>query len=234
MLPTKAFILAGGKGERLKPLTDNTPKPLIEVSGKAILLWLIDNLKKHGITEIVLGVGHLSHKIEDYFQDGRKFGIEITYSHEKHALGTAGALKNAARHFEGRFVMLNGDNLTDINFEEMNRVHEKNKAKATLAVYALDNIAGFGVVEMEGEKIVRFVEKPHPNEAKSNLISCGAYILEPEIIEMIPDGHSMIEKDVFPKLAAEGKLFGYVHKGQWHATDTHERLHNATANWKGK
>jgi len=226
-----AFILAGGKGERLRPLTIDTPKPLLPVKGKPILEWAIERLADYGVEKIVLGTGFLNEKIHEEIGDGEKFGVKINYSIEKEFLGTGGALKFAQAFFDERFIMLNGDNLMDIDYSAMNEIHERNSATGTIALVEVENVEQYGVVELEGEKILQFIEKPKKEEAPSNLINAGAYILEKEAIDLMPSGYCLIEKTMFPALAEQGKLSGYVHKGKWFPTDTIERYEKAQKEW---
>lgn len=229
----EAFILAGGKGERLRPLTLKIPKPLIPVKGKPILEYNIEALANFGVKKVVLGLGYMAEKIKETFGDGSKFGIEIIYSIEKEFLGTGGALKLAEKEINGRFIMLNGDNLADFDFSNMLEVHERNSALGTITLVEVENVEQYGVAELKEEKIVRFVEKPKKEEAPSNLINAGAYILEKETIGLLPEGFCLIEETMFPALAEKARLYGYVHKGQWFPTDTHERLGKAEKEWKG-
>ncbi len=226
-----AFVLAGGKGTRLKPLTDNTPKPMIEVKGKPILEYVIELLSKYNIKNLILSLGYRAEKIQEYFGDGEKYGINIEYVIEKKPLGTGGPLRLARNLLVEEFLMFNGDNLTNINLNDMYSFHKKNKAYATIALSPVKDPKNFGVVEVEGNEIKRFVEKPA--QPKSNLINSGTYILKPEVIDMIPKGFSLIEKDVFPHLSKKGKLFGYVYNGQWFPTDTIQRYEHAKKEWKG-
>ncbi|MFH1664005.1 MAG: sugar phosphate nucleotidyltransferase [archaeon] len=226
-----AFILAGGKGTRLKPLTDKTPKPMIEVKGKPILEYVIQLLAKYEIKNAVIALGYKGEQIKDYFGNGEKFGLNIEYVTEKEPMGTGGPLKLAKNLLTDEFLMFNGDNLTNINLNDMYDFHKKNNAFATIALSSVKEPKNFGVIELEGNKITQFMEKP--SDPKSNLINSGAYILKPEVIDLIPKGFSLIEKDVFPKLSEEGKLFGYVYNGQWFPTDTIERYETAKNEWKG-
>lgn len=235
----KAFILAGGIGERLKPLTDETPKPMLEVAGKPILLHALNWLEYNGIEEIILAVGYRKEKIMNYFGAGRRGGARLVYSVEEKPLGTGGALKAAAALLaaegeEDRFLMLNGDNLMDIDYPKMLASHEKNKAQGTIALHEVKDVTGYGVAKMKGQLISEFVEKPEPGKAPSKLINTGAYILEPGIFDLLPEGFSLIEKTAFPELAKAGKLFGFEHKGQWFPTDDLKRLKAAQKGFKPK
>jgi len=231
--PTTAVILAGGKGTRLKPLTDKVPKSLVELGGKPILQHNIELCKRYGITNIVLSVGYMADQIREFCGDGSKFGVSITYIEEKEPLGTAGALKLLKGKLTETFILMNGDELKDINLDKMHQAHMESNAKATIALTTVEDPSSYGVALMDGQRIVRFVEKPKKEDAPSKLISAGLYILEPEVIALVPDGFAMIEFDVFPKLAKDGKLYGYPFSGQWFDTGTMERFQRAAKEWKG-
>jgi len=225
----KAFILCGGLGTRLGELGQITPKVLLPIKGKPILEYNIDLMKRHDITDIVLGTGNMGDHIKAYFDDGRAFDVNIEYSHEKEPMGTAGALRLARRFFSNTFVMCNGDELKDLDLEKMYKVHVKNKALVTIALTSVSNPQSYGVVEMEGERVIRFLEKPEKPSTK--LINAGLYMIDPEIIDLIPNGNVSMEKIVFPKIAAMKRMFGFIFKGQWFPTDTPERYEKAEASW---
>ncbi len=225
----QAVILAGGKGSRLRPMTLETPKPLLKVKGKTLLEYNIELAKKNGLTEVILAVGYLGEKIREFFGNGKKFGVSITYTREEKPLGTGGALRLSSGLLDERFAMMNGDELKEVDFRKMLEVHEKNKAIATLALTEAENAKDLGTVEMEGEKITEFREKESEGPA---LINAGAYILEKKILELIPDGFCSIEKEIFPKLAEQGRLFGWIEEGQWFPTDTVEKMGKAEKGWK--
>jgi NDP-sugar pyrophosphorylase family protein len=227
----KAFILAGGKGTRLKPITYEIPKPMIPVKGRPILEYTIDLLREHEIRDIIISIGYLGDKIKSYFGNGEKFGVKIIYIEEDKPLGTAGPLKLAKPLLDETFLMINGDILFKMNINEMFRFHKENKALVTMALTTIENIEGFGVARLEGNRIIEFVEKPSKEKAMSNLINAGIYIVEPEVINLVPSGFSLIEKDVFPKIAKERKLYGYVFSGRWYSTDTLERYEKALKEW---
>ena len=229
----EAYILAGGKGERLKPLTIDTPKPLLPVKGKPILEWNIERLKEFGAEKIVIGIGHLGEKIEAHLGSGERLGVEIKYMKEEIPLGTGGAVKHASELLGERFFMINGDNLADFDYSAMTKVHEENRAEATIALYEVEDVSSFGVARMDAGKIVEFVEKPEEKDAPSKLINAGAYVLEKRTLSLMPNGFCLIEKELFPRLAAHGKLYGYRHRGQWFPTDTMERYEKVEAEWKG-
>ena len=224
---TKAIILAGGLGERLRPLTNNTPKPLLPIKGKPILQYAVENLKKYGVTDIILGISYHADKIKEYFGDGSKFGVNISYSIEEEPLGTGGAVKQAAKDIKEPFILLWGDNLIDIDINKLIQSHKRNNARITMTLTPREDVEHFGVARLEGEKILYFVEKPSRQEAPSNLINAGAFVINPEVLDILPEGKSSIERDCFEKLAAKGVVYAYKHPGQWFPTDTIEKYKKA-------
>jgi mannose-1-phosphate guanylyltransferase len=230
-IPKKAVLFVGGRGTRLKPLTDKIPKALIEVQGKPIIEHIFDLLKKYGIRDVILCTGHLKDVLKDRLGDGSKAGMNLIYVEEENPLGTAGPLKMARNHLDDSFIAGNGDELKNINIPRMFRLHKRKDALATVALTTIDDPSHYGVARIDGSRIVEFVEKP--KNPPTNLINAGFYILEPEVVDMIPDGFSMIEKDVFPKLAKMGKLRGFPFAGQWFDIGTPDRLKNAQKRWKG-
>jgi len=229
----RAIILAGGEGTRLRPLTYNLPKALIPVQGKTLTEHVIDVLKKLDVDEIVLSIGYMADKVKDYFGDGSKFGLKITYAVEKEPMGTAGPLILLPKINE-TFVMVNGDNLFNLDFKKMLELHKKNKATATIALTRVEDVSHFGAARLEGDKILEFIEKPKKEEAPSNYINSGYYILEPEVFDIVKGkDFAMMEKNVFPKLAKEGKLFGYKDNGQWFDTGTPENYEKVKKEWEG-
>ncbi len=232
--PKIAVFLLGGEGTRFRPITYEMPKALLPVQGKTVPEHLFELFKKYGIKKFVFSLGYKADKIKEYFKDGSKWGVEIVYVIEEKPLGSAGAIKLAKKHLEnGPFVVTNGDELKDIDIEDMYNFHKENKAKITVALTTVENPSFYGVAAMKGNKIIRFVEKPKKEDAPSNLINSGLSIWEPSVLEQIPEGFSMYEKDVFPKYANNGELLGYVFGGQWFDTGTPERYEKAIRQWKG-
>ena len=219
----KAIILAGGLGTRLRPLTDVTPKPLLPVKGKPIIEHAIVNFKKHGIVDIILSIGYKADTIKEYFGDGSKWGVNISYCVEDQPLGTGGALKMASQGVDETFVAINGDNLADFDWTSAIDTHKKNNSKATLQLFPVEDVTKFGIARLDDGKIVEFIEKPTVEQAPSNLNNAGGYILEPEVLAVLPDGFCMIERDCFEKLAATGVVYAHHHGGQWFPTDTIEK-----------
>ena len=230
-IPSKAVLLVGGRGTRLRPLTDKMPKALLKIKEKTIIEHLFDLLKKYGIRDVILSTGYLKEKISRYFEDGSKIGMNISYVEEEKPLGTAGPLRLAKKYLKDSFIVSNGDELKNINIPRMFRLHKRKNALATIALTTVDEPSHYGVARLDGSRIVEFIEKP--TNPPSNLINAGFYILEPEVIDMIPEGFSMLEKDVFPKLAKIGRLRGFPFAGQWFDIGNLERYRIAEKKWKG-
>lgn len=230
--PKTAVILCGGKGTRLRPVTYEIPKALIPIQGKTITEHLFDLFKKYGITNIILAVGYMKDKIKNHFGDGSKFGVKITYVEESKPKGTAGPLRLAQKYLKNSFIVTNGDELKDINIDEMYKLHKNSKALATIALTTVEDPSKYGVAKLSGSKILEFVEKPK-KDAPSRLINSGFYILEPEIIGLIPKDFAMLEKDVFPKIASMNRLYGYHFSGQWFDTGNIKSWEVAMQKWKG-
>lgn len=229
----KAFILAGGKGTRMRPFTYEMPKPLIPLQGKPLLQHIIELLRKYEVREVVLSIGYLGDKVRDYFGNGSKLGMDITYIEEKEELGTAGALNLAKDQLTETFLMFNGDVLSNIDLTDLVRFHREKKGLSTIALTPVEDPSRFGVARLKGDRILEFIEKPEKTKGVSKLINAGVYVLEPEVIKYVPKGRAMMETDVFPKLAKTGKLYGYPFDGQWFDTGTYEAYENAIKHWKG-
>jgi len=214
----KALFLAGGFGTRLKPITNDLPKPMVPIIGKPLLEINIERLKKHGVDEVVLSTCYKPKKIERYFKDGREFGVKISYISEDIPLGTAGAIKNAQSFFDEAFLVFNADILSDIDISEMIRFHKEKGALATIAVTQVDNPSDYGVIEHdENGFITSFKEKPKPHESSSNLINAGVYIIEPQLLDEIPSGRAVsIERETYPMLLQKGyKIALYNRCSYW-------------------
>ncbi|VVB73970.1 Bifunctional protein GlmU [uncultured archaeon] len=231
--PNIAIILAGGSGTRMRPITYEIPKALMPIHGKTLTEHLINLFKKYGTRELILSVGHLKEKIKSYFGDGSKFGVDMTYTEESEPLGTAGPIRQMKDRLTETFIVSNGDELKDIDIQDMYLHHKESGALVTVALTTVQDPSHYGVARLEGDRIKEFVEKPRKEDAPSNLINAGLYIMEPEVLAYIPKGASMLERDVFPRLAKEGKLFGYPFSGQWYDTGSFERYERALKEWKG-
>jgi len=214
----KAIILAGGFATRLRPLSCTRPKQLFPVANRPLLDWTLEGLAKHGVREVVLAVNYMAEALERHYGK-EKYGVSIRYSKEERPLGTAGPLKKAEALLQGGpFLVLNGDVIAEIEYSAMLENHRKTRALATILLHEVEEASRYGVVEIdEDNRILRFVEKPKPEEAPSNMINAGAYVVDPTVLERIPiqNRRVMIEKEVFPRLADEGSLFGFKSTGLW-------------------
>lgn len=221
-----AVILAGGKGTRLRPLTLNTPKPIVPILTRPFLSLQLDLLKKTGIDDIVLSLSYQPRRIEALFGDGSALGAKIHYTMEPEPLGTAGAVKNAESLLTGRTIVFNGDVLSDLDLGAVLRFHEDNDAKCTIVLTPVDNPAAYGLVETESDgRVARFLEKPSYDEITCNTINAGVYVLEPELLSYIPEGTNYsFERGFFPALLRdEIPFFAYVHPGYWIDIGTPEK-----------
>jgi len=214
----KAVILVGGEGTRLRPLTFSLPKPMIPVINKPFLLHMIDWLKRHGISEIILSMGYLSTAIEDYFGDGSRFGVKMWYVVEDSPLGTGGAIKNVERFVDDTFIVLNGDILTDLDLTSMIAFHREHKAVATISLTPVEDPSAYGLVDLDDRsRVLRFLEKPSPEEITTNLINAGTYIMESSVLDIIPPNRNVsVEREVYPGLLERGNpVYGYPSGAYW-------------------
>jgi len=214
----KALILAGGFGTRLRPLSCTRPKLLFPIGNKPLLDWTLQRLEKSGIKEVILAVNYMAEAFIQRYGNSAH-GVKLTYSRETKPMRTGGPIKQAEKLI-GRdepFLVLNGDIFTNINFVELIKKHKKTNATVSIALYKVEDPSRYGVVELtERGCIVRFVEKPSPGREPSNLANAGIYVLGPEIFDYIPSGRPVsLEREVFPILAQEGKLYGYDFEGFW-------------------
>ncbi len=226
-----AIILAGGQSTRLKSLTKDLPKPMMDINGKPILEYLILQLKKSGIKRIIISVGYLAQTIIDYFADGKKWGVDITYSIETEALGTGGAVKRIADNLSNPFILLWGDNLTDINFKKMISRYNLRRTNLLMVLVEREDTENFGVVVVQDQDIIGFVEKPKREDAPSTLVNAGCFIITPDLLKNMPVKFS-IEKELFEKIVTQQKVSYYIHNGMWLPTDTPEKLEMARLKWK--
>ncbi|NIP40022.1 MAG: NTP transferase domain-containing protein [Candidatus Aenigmarchaeota archaeon] len=227
-----ALVLCGGEGTRLRPITYEIPKPLVPVHGKPIIEHIFDFLKKYGVTDIILSVGHMKEKILKEVDNWSRLGLNITHVAENKPMGTGGAIKIAKDKLPKTFIVSNGDELKNLNIMDMYETHKKNNALATIALTTVDDPSEYGVARLDGDRVMEFVEKPKKDKAPSNLINAGFYILEKDVIGMIPKGFCSLEKEIFPKLADQGRLFGFPFSGQWFDTGNLKRYERALKNWK--
>ena len=228
----KAVIMAGGFGTRIQPLTCNMPKPMIPLMNRPIMLHIVELLKKHHITDLVMLLYHQPMAIKNFFRDGADFGVKITYVTPLEDMGTAGAVKYAEKYLNQRFLIISGDLLTDFNLKKIIDFHEDNKALATITLTSVKDPLQFGVVVTDkSRRITQFLEKPGWGEVISDTINTGIYVLEPEVLQYIPEKENFdFSQDLFPLLLEKQEpLFGYPMKGYWRDignTDSYREAHH--------
>lgn len=218
MSTRSAILLVGGRGTRLAPLTNNTPKPMLQVAGVPFTEHQINKARSAGITEIVLATSFKAELFEPYFGDGKNFGISIKYAVEEVALGTGGAISNAAAILEGSgpVAIFNGDVLSKHDLDGQFKFHETNQADITLYLTEVEDARAYGAVELDGtSRVFAFNEKME--NPPTNIINAGCYIFNHEIIASIPFGKVIsVERETFPQLLSSGaKVFGYIDKSYW-------------------
>ncbi|MFH1347168.1 MAG: NDP-sugar synthase [Candidatus Margulisiibacteriota bacterium] len=216
----KALIMAAGYGTRLEPLTLAVPKPMIPVVNIPTMQHNIELLKKHGFKDIVANIHYYPEQIENYFGDGHWLGINLTYSYEEQLLGTAGGVRRMAvdiADINDTFLVLSSDALTDINLKRIVSFHKKSKSLFTIALTEASDVSEFGVVIQDNEgRITGFQEKPNASEAKSNMVNAGVYVIEPEVLKMMPEGFYDFGKQLFPRLVEENAaIYGYPMVEYW-------------------
>ncbi|MDP2919537.1 MAG: NDP-sugar synthase, partial [Dehalococcoidia bacterium] len=222
----KAVILVGGQGTRLRPLTCNTPKSMVPVLNIPFLEHVIWNLKAHGINDIILAQHHLAASMVQYFGDGTHLGVRLTYVMEDAPRGTAGAVKNAEKHLDGTFFVLNGDIFHDRDFTAMLDFHTQRRSKATIVLTPVDDPTVYGVVETDSQgRVKRFLEKPKREEVTTNMINAGTYVLEPDVMVRVPPARKFsFERELFPGLLDSGEpVYAYSSQNYWMDTGTPEK-----------
>ena len=215
----RAVLMAGGSGTRLRPLTCDLPKPMVPILNRPIAEHIVNLLKRHRITEIIATLHYLPDVMRDYFQDGSDFGVQMTYAvEEDQPLGTAGCVKNISELLDQTFLVISGDSVTDFDLTAAIEFHKQKRSKATLVLTRVPNPIEFGVVITdEQERIRRFLEKPSTSEIFSDTVNTGIYILEPEVLDYLPDNQeSDFSKELFPLLLEKDEpMYGYIAEGYW-------------------
>ena len=214
----KAVVMAGGEGSRLRPLTIRRPKPMVPIAGKPVMEHILNLLKRHGITEVIVTVQYLASNIEDYFGNGSQFGMRITYSREDVPLGTAGSVKNAEEQLTEPFLVISGDALTDYNLTDIIKYHQEKKALATLTLAHVPNPLEYGVIiTNEDGHITQFLEKPSWGEVFSDTINTGIYVLDPQIFSYFEKNKQYdFSQELFPLMLRQGNpIYGYIASGYW-------------------
>lgn len=208
----KVLILAGGKGRRLRPYTTIIPKPLMPIGEKAILEIIIDQLKSYGLKDLIMATGYLGELIATFFGDGGRFGVKIEYTKEKEPLGTAGPLSLVKSGIDDTFLMMNGDILSTIDYNELLKFHKSKGGILTVALNKREVKIDFGITNVNNDRVVEYIEKPVIN----HLVSMGIYVLENRVFDYIKPGEYMDLPDLVKKLIKEGETVnGYVFDGYW-------------------
>jgi mannose-1-phosphate guanylyltransferase len=212
----QAVILVGGEGTRLRPLTSTIPKPVVPLVDRPFIVFMLEWLREHGIEDVIMSCGFLATSVRNVLGDGSALGIRLRFVEEPDPRGTAGALKFAESMLDERFLMLNGDVLTDIDLTAQIAQHERSGARATLALVPVEDPSAYGLVHLDENRAVRdFVEKPSSDRIDTNMISAGAYVLEREVLELVPPERNVsIEREVWPLLIGNG-LYGYPSQSYW-------------------
>jgi mannose-1-phosphate guanylyltransferase len=223
----KALLLVGGQGTRLRPLTIHTPKSIVPIFNRPFLNYQLDLIKQvPEIDEVILSLNYQPKRIEDVFGDGRSSGIKIRYIVEPTPLGTAGGIRYASEGVADTLVVFNGDVLTQIDLAAIVGLHRERQARATIVLTPVENPSAYGLVETDASgNVLRFVEKPKPDEITCNTINAGIYVLEPSTFDRIPnDRASSIERSFFPSLVERGETFiAAIYRDYWIDIGTPEK-----------
>jgi mannose-1-phosphate guanylyltransferase len=225
----QAVILVGGEGTRLRPLTSTVPKPVVPLVDRPFIVFMLEWLARHGVDDVVMSCGFLATAVRNVLGDGSQYGLRLRFVEEPEPRGTAGALKYAEDLLDERFLMLNGDVLTDIDLTAQIAQHEATGAVGTLALVPVSDPTAYGLVRLHDDHSVsEFVEKPSADEIDTRLISAGAYVLERAVLDLVPaDRNVSIEREVWPQLVGQG-LFGYAADAYWLDIGTPERYLQGT------
>ncbi len=214
----KAVVLVGGLGTRLRPLTCNTPKPMIPLVNQPFIEHMIENMRDQGITEVILAVQYLAERFRETLGDGSRLGVKVHIVEEPEPRGTAGAVKNVEHMLDDTTFVFNGDVMTDLDLRAMLAFHRENQSKLTIALTPVEDPTAFGLVETNTDgRIRRFLEKPRPEDITTNMINAGTYILEPEVFRYVPPAqYYMFERGLFPvMLQTSDPMFGYPSNAYW-------------------
>ena len=210
--------MAGGEGTRLRPLTSNQPKPMVPIVGKPCMEHILELLRAHGFTEVIVTLAFLPQAIRSYFGDGESIGLHVEYSVEESPLGTAGSVRLASDRLDDTFLVISGDALCDIDLTRLVRVHEEKGAAVTIGLKSVENPLEFGIVVTDADgRVERFLEKPSWSQVFSDTINTGIYVLEPEVLRHVPTDRPFdFSKELFPLLLEMGRpLYGCVCDGYW-------------------
>jgi NDP-sugar pyrophosphorylase family protein len=204
---TKAMVLAGGLGTRLRPLTEDRPKCMVPLSGRPLLDWTLRWLRGCGVRECVINLHYFPDKVRNFVGDGSQYGLRVYYSYESELLGTAGAVKKVADFFDEPFYVIYSDNFSQWKISKLKIAHERHNALATVAVHWREDVTQSGMVELDHEnKVLFLVEKPKPENVTSHYVSAGFFYLSPKVLDYIPEGKVCdFAFDVFPAMIRAGE-----------------------------
>lgn len=226
----RAIILVGGRGTRLRPLTNDVPKALVPIAGRPLLEHLLRHFAAHAITHVTIATTHHNQAIEERFGRGTSLGMDLAYAYETEPLGSGGAIVFTAADWDEPFLVVNGDIISDIDITALVQFHTARSASVTLALHSVADPSRYGVAALQAaDRIARFVEKPALQDAPSTWINAGFWVFEPAAVQQIAaPGFNRVEDDLFPRIADRGgAIFGFRHDGYWLDVGTPETYHRA-------
>ncbi|MCL5666321.1 MAG: sugar phosphate nucleotidyltransferase [Patescibacteria group bacterium] len=235
--PVKALVLAGGKGVNFSYTPTEMPKGLLTINAKPLLEHTLEKLKTYGIVDVVISVGAGGQKVRDYFRNGSRWGLKISYLDQSGVRrGTAQTVRQAQGEFSnGTFLLIYGDVLADIDFSDLLEFHRSQQnLVCTMALTSVERVSMWGVARLVGSKIVEFEEKPKNPRTHSHLVNAGIYVAEPSLFKYISSDMTKLESEVLPRLAEENKLGGYTFDGLWYDVSTPQIYENAVQDWKSR
>lgn len=229
----QAVILAGGLGTRMKPLTNTIPKPMIAIYGKPFLAYLIELLKKNGIEEVIILIGYLHQQIEEYFGDGKKFGLKITYSYDPVEADTGTRVRNASRLFAKHFLLLYGDNYWPLNLSTLTRFYENKKKKATTVVFSNFDSSTKNNMLINENEIVEIYDRERKKKYL-NVVDIGFFILDRDIIGLLPSNNCSLEEVILQKLIKDRQLAGFLTHHKYYSLTNPDRIKGIEAYFEKK
>jgi mannose-1-phosphate guanylyltransferase / phosphomannomutase len=212
----RAVVMAGGEGTRLRPLTSNQPKPMVPIVGKPCMEHILELLRAHDFEDVIVTVAFLPQAIRTYFGDGESLGLNLEYSVEESPLGTAGSVRLTSSKLDDTFLVISGDALCDFDLTKLVEFHKEREASVTIALKSVPNPLEFGIVVTDSDgRIERFLEKPSWSQVFSDTINTGVYVLEPDVLNHVPDDRPYdFSKELFPFLLEMGRpLYGFQAEG---------------------
>lgn len=230
---TKVIILAGGAGVHMRPLTYEMPKAMVPVKDKPLVAHTVQALEQVGLEDVIMVIGTLGEKIKEHFGNGESYSTSIAYIEDEKESGTAQALVAVKEKVGDQpFILVYGDVLAEIDWLDLMNFHHEHGGLATMAVTSAKDTKDWGVLQMDGSRITRFVEKPDEGDSRSHLINAGIYILDPEVLSKLSNRSKSLEEELFPQLAADGELYGYHFSGKWFDVSTPEVYERALKEWE--